>query len=71
MCFKLEGECGTHSPPPQCVFFKSFLENKKDRGKGTQNEEGRKVKTKGNRPEMYWTFSFLALRIHECEGGVR
>jgi hypothetical protein len=30
---------------PTIFFLKSFLENKKDRGKGTQNEEGRKVKT--------------------------
>jgi hypothetical protein len=52
-------------------FFKSFLENKKGRGKGTQNEEGRKVKTKRNRPEINWTFYFLALRLQECEGGVR
>lgn len=34
-------------------------------------KEGKKVKTKRNLPETYWTFYFLALRIHVCEGGVR
>lgn len=35
---------------PQWFFLKSFLENKKDRGKGPQNEEGRKVKKKKKKP---------------------
>jgi hypothetical protein len=54
----------------QCFFFKSFLENKKDTGKGTQNEEGRKVETKKTVQKCIGLY-FLGLRIHECEGGVR
>jgi hypothetical protein len=47
------------------------LKIRKIEEKGTQNEEGRKVKNKKKCPEMYWTFYFLALRLHECEGGVK
>jgi hypothetical protein len=36
---------------PTMFFLKSFLENKKVRGNGKQNEEVRKVKKKS--PEMY------------------
>ena len=47
MYFKLVGVCGKHSPLHSVIFFyKSFLENKKDREKGTQNEEGSTVKQK-------------------------
>jgi hypothetical protein len=55
--------------PTMVFFLKSFLENKKDTRKGTQNEEKGIVKKKS--PEMYRTLYFLALRLYECEGGVR
>jgi hypothetical protein len=54
--------------PKMFFFLKSFLENKKVRENGTQNEEVRKVKKSS---EMFWTSYFLALRLHECEGGVK
>jgi hypothetical protein len=43
--------------PIMFFFLKSFLENKKDRGKGTQNEEKMIVKQKS--PEMCKVFLFF------------
>jgi len=42
----LTEDVGLTVRPTMFFFLKSFLENKKDTGKGTQNEERGKVKTK-------------------------
>jgi hypothetical protein len=56
----LRGQVGLTVRPTMFFFFlKSFPENKKDRGKGTQNEEGRKVKKGKKSRNVLDIFIFL------------